>query len=314
MKLATNCVVERIIQEQGRAIALQTSRGRVDIGNAKLILAMGILPPTTLMLNSFPKAAFSRLEHVGKRYTAHFTSAVIARIPRSSLPYCKDLGQFEKGAMYIAGTDPASGKQYHIQFSAATDARPIRDTADSLQHFPDAVAAPSHEQLMTSKDHIVFDCAALGELDHRNVDNWLRLNKHDDLTSNVDLQVIANKTDNALWDVMDEAVFDVIEKGLSGSNVEYWHPTGDSYSGSWRSARPPADKIRKPALFHEASTMWIGDEDDKKAPVGLDYRPRGVENVYITGASLSPTGGSWNPTASMVALALHLADILSDTK
>ena len=50
------------------------------------------------------------------------------------------------------------------------------------------------------------------------------------------------------------------------------------------------------------------------APVGLDYRPRGVENVYITGGSLWPTGGSWNPTAAMVALAIHLADTLSNVK
>ena len=76
----------------------------------------------------------------------------------------------------------------------------------------------------------------------------------------------------------------------------------DSYSGSWYSARPPADKIRVPGLVHEASTMWISDEDDKKAPVGLDYRPYRVENVYITGVSLWPNGSSWKSTASMVAL------------
>jgi choline dehydrogenase-like flavoprotein len=43
--------------------------------------------------------------------------------------------------------------------------------------------------------------------------------------------------------------------------------------------------------------------------VGLDYRPRGVENVYVTGAGLWPTSGSWNPTLTMVALAQHLADM-----
>ena len=66
--------------------------------------------------------------------------------------------------------------------------------------------------------------------------------------------------------------------------------------------------IRVPGLVHEASAMWIGD--DKEAPVGLDYRPKGVENVYITGGSLWPTGASWNPTPTMVAMATHLADTL----
>ena len=139
-KLATNCVVERIIQERGRAIALL----RVDIGNSKLILAMGTLPPTILVLNSFLKAEFSHLEYPdmlenGSLPISLFISAVITHIPRASLPYSKDSAsvQFEMGAMYIAGTDPASGENYHMQLSAVTDAHPIRDTADSLRHFPD---------------------------------------------------------------------------------------------------------------------------------------------------------------------------------
>ena len=34
----------------------------------------------------------------------------------------------------------------------------------------------------------------------------------------------------------------------------------------------------------------------------------------MTGASLWPTGASWNPTCSMVALAMHLADTLEPNK
>ena len=50
--------------------------------------------------------------------------------------------------------------------------------------------------------------------------------------------------------------------------------------------------IRKLVTVHEASTMWIGRKEDKAAPVDLDYRPKGVDNIYITGASLYPTGAS----------------------
>ena len=38
--------------------------------------------------------------------------------------------------------------------------------------------------------------------------------------------------------------------------------------------------IRVPATVHEASTMWMGG-DDEESPVCLDYRPKGVENVYM---------------------------------
>ena len=309
-KLATNCIVEKIISDEEKATAVKTSRGEVKIGKAKLILAMGTLPPTTLVLNSFPISQFSTLRNVGKRFSAHFISSIIARVPRSSLPFNHELGKFEMGALYVAGVD-SSNQQYHIQLSAVTDAHPNMDASDALRHFPDVVAAPSHEQLVTSKDHVVFVCAVLGELDHRNDKNWFQLNESSNLTTNVDLQVVANENDNKLWDTMDEATFNVIENGVSASGFEYWHPQGSS--GSWHTERPPADKRRVPGLVHEASTMWIGGAGDQEAPVGLDYRLRGVENVFITGGSLWPTGCSWNPTCAMVALAMHLADKLSKT-
>ncbi|XOI98808.1 GMC oxidoreductase [Paenibacillus polymyxa] len=74
-------------------------------------------------------------------------------------------------------------------------------------------------------------------------------------------------------------------------------------------ARPDTSEIRVPGLVHEGSTLYIGS--DEEAVVGLDYRPKGVENVYVTGASLWPVSGSWNPTLTMVGLAQHLADTMS---
>ena len=49
--------------------------------------------------------------------------------------------------------------------------------------------------------------------------------------------------------------------------------------------------------------MWIGDRNYTESPVTYDYRLRGIENVYIT-------GGSWNPVLTIVAMAMHLADII----
>jgi choline dehydrogenase-like flavoprotein len=108
---------------------------------------------------------------------------------------------------------------------------------------------------------------------------------------------------------MDEGAFQMLEKVLSPKgpeSVEYWHATNGS-QGVWENKRPSVEQIRVPGLVHEGSTMWIGADED--SVVGLDYRPRGVENVYVTGACLWPTSGSWNPTLTMVALAQHLADM-----
>jgi len=56
--------------------------------------------------------------------------------------------------------------------------------------------------------------------------------------------------------------------------------------------------------------MWIGDKNYTESPVTYDYRLRGIENVYITGGALWPTGESWNPVLTIVAIAMHLADII----
>ena len=312
LKLATNCIVKKIKHDEGgKAVALETSKGDVTIDRAKVILAMGAIPPTTLVLNSFSKQQFPLLAGVGTRYTAHFITAVTARIRKDKLSYGGKIGCFEIGAIYVAGKDPSSGAQFHVQLSAVTSSHPRRHVADAFRHMPDVVAAPSYLQVVSSPEHVVFVCATLGEMDERNAENWIRLNGQPDPISNIDLQAVANDQDKALWDVMDKATFDVLEEGVGGTGVEYWHPSPhDDDMGEWLSIRPPTDKIRVPGLVHEASMMWIGDEEDKAAPVGLDYRLRGVENVYVTGASLWPTGASWNPTCSMVALAMHLADTL----
>lgn len=314
LSIVTECKVTRIWQQENQATALETTRGVVNVGDSKVILAMGSIPSTTLVLNSFPQA-----KNAGKRFTAHFISAIVARIPRDDFLEIFDWEESIKddlrkknlqlAAIYLAGVDQETQGQYHIQLSAISDPDPTNKTHidTAARNMPDVVATASPKQLETSKDYIVFVCAVLGEL-FDNPGNGLQKNDGDDPTTNVTLQVLETDKDLSLWDTMDKATFEVLEQGLSPKGkdrVEYWH--GDPDTGQWKRER---HKVRVPGLVHEASTMWIGD--DEEAVVGLDYRLKGVENVYITGASLWPTGGSWNPTLTMVALAQHLADNLTE--
>lgn len=312
LEIMINCLVKKIHHYKGKATILETNRGDFFLGDAKLVLAMGTLPPTTLVLNSFSKSMFPQLSHVGERFTAHFISSVIARVPCTSFPGHEKLADLELGAVYVAGVNKESNHQFHIQLTAVTDQKPLKEIYDTIRHLPDVVAAPSLEQLKTSKEHIIFVCACLGQLDHQNPQNWFRLNEDDggDITTNVTLQVIANATDNALWDTMDKTTFIMLEHILAPNpqELEYWHSDPGGSAGGWKNTRPSPKQIRVPGLVHEASTMWIGDDKDKTAPVDLDYRLRGTENVYITGASLWPTGASWNPTCAMTAMSMHLAD------
>ncbi|SFU39445.1 GMC oxidoreductase [Pseudoduganella namucuonensis] len=298
LRIVSDCVVHRLIEQEGKVTALDTTRGVVNVGDAKVILAMGTLPPATLLMNSFPAN-----ERIGRRFTAHFITSVVARVPRKDYPFSGQLNELELAAIYMAGKNKQSGMQYHVQLSVLSDRDPEKNAALAARYMPDVVATASPRQLQSSKDHLVFVCAVLGELDYRNTDNWLRRNGGGDPATNVTLQVLANATDRATWDTMDEATFQMLERALSPEGrVEYWQ---DGVQG-WSEERPGAQQRRVPGLVHEGSPLWMGDRDD--SPVGLDYRPHGVHNVYVTGGGLWPASGSWNPTMTMVALTQDLAE------
>ena len=307
LKIVTNCMVERIVQKDGEAQALETSSGTLPLRNAKLVLAMSALPITTLVMNSFPE-----IRNAGERYSAHFVGSVLARVPRQDFPFHALLRNPELAAIYLAGAENNNAGQHHIQLTAIADRNPVENAALAHRYMPDLVAAASLEQMMTSRSHLLFACAMVGELDYRNPKNWFRRARNSGEPGVPVLQFALNDSDRALWNTMEEAAFQMLEQVVSPQGpgrVEYWFGDG---SGSWKPERPPEELRRATALFHEGSTLWIGKDDDPEAVVGLDYRPRGVKNVFITGSALWPRGGSWNPTLAMVSLAQHLADTLTE--
>lgn len=314
LDIVTECVVESIQQQEIngslQATALDTSRGVLPLGEAKLILAMGTLPPTTLLRNSFPDT-----QTLGERFSAHFISSIVARVPKSELDPEGRFGDLELSACYVAGVaNDSYEQQYHIQLSSLWDVNPAKNAGTALRYMPDVVATASQAQLQSSEGYVVFVCAVLGELDYDNPESWFLRNHQDhNVTTNSLLQVKENTQDFQTWDAMDKATFGILEEVLSpagASQVEYWH--GDPDLGEWCAERPSESQRRVDALVHESSTLYIGE--DESAPVDLNYRFRGSNNVYVTGGCLWPQGGSWNPTLTMVALAQDLADKLESEK
>ena len=303
MKAVINCEVQKICHQSDKATSLETTKGTVTLGDAKLVLAISTLPSTTLMLNSF--SVGGRLRNIGERFTGHFVSYITARVPfDQSIMYNflqhQTQDNLEMAALYVAGEHTESKHQFHVQLTAVavTAPPPKEEFYDCMRHL---LKAPSKEQLSSSGNHIVFVCATLGQLDHQNADNWYRC-----INDKATLQVVANQKDDTLWDFMDKTTFDILELATSGpanNIIEYWHE-----GQGWQLHRPPTKQIRADGLVHPASTMWIGDTD--ASPVNHDYQFHGIENVYLTGGALWPTGASWNPTCTMTAMAMNLADIV----
>jgi choline dehydrogenase-like flavoprotein len=53
-------------------------------------------------------------------------------------------------------------------------------------------------------------------------------------------------------------------------------------------------------------------DDPKAGVVDSHCRVHGVENVFVAGSSVFPTSGHANPTLTVVALALRLADHIKE--
>ena len=53
-------------------------------------------------------------------------------------------------------------------------------------------------------------------------------------------------------------------------------------------------------------------EDPKQGVVDAEGRVHGLANLFVAGSSVFPTGGAANPTLTLVALALRLADRLKE--
>lgn len=73
----------------------------------------------------------------------------------------------------------------------------------------------------------------------------------------------------------------------------------------------PGFEVPGVGSYHHIGTTRMGS-DPKKSVVDRDCRVHGMENLYIAGSSVFPTASCANPSLTVVALALRLADHLKN--
>lgn len=159
LMIATDCIVERFRIDPDdpahHVNVLETSRGGLCFpkGHTNIILATGAIPSTTILFNSLGKDA---LPNAGKRVTGHFLTHVAARFPMNSErfpcgqgpnPDKIDKDRLQIAASYLAGKDPDTGLQYHIQITALHSPHPKDDAVDAGRGRAFAALYPSDRPL-----------------------------------------------------------------------------------------------------------------------------------------------------------------------
>ena len=79
---------------------------------------------------------------------------------------------------------------------------------------------------------------------------------------------------------------------------------------TWDSGSPPDfDNLNIDDSSHHMGTTRMGN-DEATSVVNSDCKVHGIRNLYVVGSSVFPTSGFANPTFTIVALAIRLADKL----
>jgi choline dehydrogenase-like flavoprotein len=76
---------------------------------------------------------------------------------------------------------------------------------------------------------------------------------------------------------------------------------------NWLTSEEPVRDSELAGNYHFIGATRMS-KDPTDGVVNADCRSHGVENLYISGSSVFPTGGHANPTLTIVALAIRLAD------
>ncbi len=90
------------------------------------------------------------------------------------------------------------------------------------------------------------------------------------------------------------------------------HSLGETRLAAWLSETGPYVGRELLRTHHHIGTTRMA-ADPREGVVDADCRVHGTENLFVAGCSVFPTGGHANPTLTIVALALRLADHLRAT-
>lgn len=286
--------------------------------STSVVLANGTIEATRVALQSLGvgNSAFGS-PRVGN-LMAHLRSNVIVRIRRNAL----GLGapsDLETSALIVRGTDPVSGRRFHLQVTAA-DTSGANSEVNFWSMVPDL---DLQSQMAANQDptFVSLTFRGIGEMEDSRILNpdparsWIDLSAETDPRTGsrrAFVNLVPTANDIALWTTMDNAAFALAQRVAGPQPIEYWNGDTRAWVPNPPAARPDGSLVWRDSIgttHHEAGTLFMGAPG---AAFTNDLgRLHAVSNTYVVGPAIFPTLGSANPSLTAIALARRTAQALA---
>jgi choline dehydrogenase-like flavoprotein len=288
LTLWTNTYVDRLTtdSEGSRIIGAEVVRGgeRSNVSADIFVVACGALSSALLMFRSandkHPNGLANGSDQVGRNYMRHNNSTILAisRTPNLT-KFQKTLGLND----YYFGDDDWAFPLGHIQMVGKSNGAQIRGEGlpALLQWFPDAP----------------FDWLASHSLDF-----WL---------TSEDLPL----SENRIRYDGSRVVLDFRETNMEGhhrlkAKLRDLCSRLDIHPHLFDRTLYLGKDVPIGGTAHQAGTMRFG-HDPASSVLDIDCRAHQIDNLYVTDASFFPSIGAVNPTLTIIANSLRVADIIT---
>ncbi|MCG8442969.1 MAG: GMC family oxidoreductase [Caulobacterales bacterium] len=319
--------------QRAHAIALKSPSGRDGAATApRFALAVGAIETARLLLASRsvdPRGVANTRDVVGRYFQDHPTAHVLEITPRDEAAFAHYYRpHYRRWCRLFPKAPLAAPAQRRLRVMNATAEMvytpPDGSALASVREFYEAIG---HDRRPPSLRQALSAAGGVGELTRHAYDRFVRkrsptapgsritlmahIEQAPDRDSRVTLGQEADATsmprakidwrlndlDHATFLAFAETVAGEMRRaGLGDATVAPWLSTSD-----WRAE--VAD------FYHHIGTARMG-EDPATSVVDAACKTHDVDNLYIASAAVFPTGGASNPTLTIIALALRLAEHL----
>ena len=316
LMIVNNAHVIRLEANAGRVVRVVTNQGTLNVPyKSKVFLALGTIENTRLALSTLP----NKNGLIGRNLMAHLRSNLTLRLKRADFDKLKNLKDLEVSALFVKGIHKhVDGKlgHFHLQITASgAGALGTNSEAQLFKKIPNIDEIDRFADM--TDDYVVVTVRGIGEMESDKTSTSPRsriildsLGPHNGFDygqARALVRIEPSPRDLTLWDVMDQASFDVSNIFAGAGSIQYLWPK----QTAWHSSPPPTAQLRDTlsSTHHESGTLWMGENPSTSVTDDLG-KFHESENLHAIGPCLLPTMGSPNPMLSGVALTRRIGDRL----